>query len=591
VARGAKADAALSAHGVDARLQDGALRRIEFGGCEVVRLIDYPIRDADWGTLPTVTTYEQILGGGRGFRREFRTADGGIAGSFQADLSDDAAGVRLVVELDLSASREVVVNRAGFVVLHPLKGVVGEELRVGRPDGSDRYVRFPELISPSQPVKDILSLSNRVGGVDVSIAFEGDVFEMEDQRNWTDASFKTYCRPLALPRPYRLAAGETVRQRIVVTLTRTGKPERAVAGEPGSGAAIMPDVCLAQEAALGCAPHPDLASIGPQGLLLRVGPSDFHLSATDGLPPCPVTLELVTGSDPAADIRNAAAAMSGAGLSPVRVVALPQGYLQSHQPEGPWPEGATPMDLVPHVRAAFPSAQVGGGMLTNFTEFNRCPPDPAVIDFATFGTTAIVHAADDTSVLETLEAVPHVIASARGVSGDRPLRLGLMSIGMRSNPYGAGVLPNPEGRRLPMAMDDPRQRTAFTAAFAVALAAACARGGVASFAPAMAGGPLGMADAEGCWPLWHAVAALAALAGTTVTIEGGPAAGLVVIRGQGRRGVAGIAANLGPGPVALEDPAVLVPDRAAPDWIDRTGPGAALTLAPMTTAILKGDGA
>ena len=37
---------------------------------------------------------------------------------------------------------------------------------------------------------------------------EGDTFEMEDQRNWTDASYKTYVRPLALPWPYTLRAGE-----------------------------------------------------------------------------------------------------------------------------------------------------------------------------------------------------------------------------------------------------------------------------------------------------------------------------------------------------------------------------------------------
>lgn len=29
--------------------------------------------------------------------------------------------------------------------------------------------------------------------------FEGDVFEMEDQRNWTDASYKTYCTPWGCP--------------------------------------------------------------------------------------------------------------------------------------------------------------------------------------------------------------------------------------------------------------------------------------------------------------------------------------------------------------------------------------------------------
>ena len=37
---------------------------------------------------------------------------------------------------------------------------------------------------------------------------EGDTFEMEDQRNWSDASYKTYVRPLALPWPYVLPAGK-----------------------------------------------------------------------------------------------------------------------------------------------------------------------------------------------------------------------------------------------------------------------------------------------------------------------------------------------------------------------------------------------
>jgi len=40
-----------------------------------------------------------------------------------------------------------------------------------------------------------------------TISFEGDVFETEDQRNWTDASFKTYCPPLRLPYPRPFEAG------------------------------------------------------------------------------------------------------------------------------------------------------------------------------------------------------------------------------------------------------------------------------------------------------------------------------------------------------------------------------------------------
>lgn len=48
---------------------------------------------------------------------------------------------------------------------------------------------------------------------------EGDTFEMEDQRNWTDASYKTYVRPLALPWPYLIAKGDAVDQTITLTVS------------------------------------------------------------------------------------------------------------------------------------------------------------------------------------------------------------------------------------------------------------------------------------------------------------------------------------------------------------------------------------
>ena len=60
---------------------------------------------------------------------------------------------------------------------------------------------------------------------------EGDTFEMEDQRNWTDASYKTYVRPLALPWPYTLASGAALDQS--VTLTVSGDPPPRAAAETG----------------------------------------------------------------------------------------------------------------------------------------------------------------------------------------------------------------------------------------------------------------------------------------------------------------------------------------------------------------------
>jgi hypothetical protein len=254
------------------------------------------------------------------------------------------------------------------------------------------------------------------------------------------------------------------------------------------------------------------------------------------------------------------------------------------------------MDLVPMLRAAFPEAEVGGGMLTNFTEFNRCRPDADAIDFATFGTTAIVHAADDRSVLETLEALGDVFATARTIAATRPLRLGLMSIGMRSNPYGAAVAENPGGARVAMARADPRQRAPFGAAFAVAVAAAAARGGVAAYAPAMTGGPLGMGEDGQLWPIYHVVASLAALAGEPVEVAGRPSSGFVSILGTGRRGVRGVVANLGPETELFAAPAgtaALVLDAGSaadaarePAWIEGAGVHETV-LAPFAVAVLR----
>jgi D-apionolactonase len=431
-------------------IADGAVRAVSFDGTEAVRGIDYPIRDADWRTLVVEETEAQA--GTDSYLRRFRSADGAFEGTFTLRIEAEEDAARLDAAIEIHALRDTAVNRVGFVLLHP--AAAGAALEVVRGDGRREEARFPRHVSPAQPVFDIARLRHRIGPVEVEIAFEGETFEMEDQRNWTDASFKTYCRPLALPRPFPIVSGETIRQRIAVTLRAAGAATAAAAAT-APARCPMPAITLAHEAALSGSPPAALARLGAAGTLLRVDAARPTLD----LPPSlgPVTLEIVTEGDAGGDIRRVQAGCAASGLAPARVVGLPRPYLASHQPEGPWPDGPAPMDLVPLLRRAFPGAEVGGGMLTNFTEFNRHRPDPERIDFATFGTTAIVHAADDRSVLETLEALGDVFASARALAGPRPLRLGLVSIGMRGNPYGAAVAENPARRRVAMALDDPRQ--------------------------------------------------------------------------------------------------------------------------------------
>jgi hypothetical protein len=408
----------------------------------------------------------------------------------------------------MTAHGDMITNRTGFCLLHPLRGVAGESLEIGHPDGRATSTVFPALIAPGQPALDIARLAHRVGPVAVEITLHGEVFEMEDQRNWSDASFKTYCRPLSKPRPFTWAAGAEVAQEMTLVLRHRGKG--TAMAKAATDAPRMPEVVLAVED--GLSPPAALAAFPGLGALWRIDAAGAMADA-QAFAGRRLAVEIVFDDLPG--LSATLAALTSAGVAPARIMALPRPWLKSHQPEGPWPPPPLPADAIPILRAAFPFAMVGGGSLTNFTELNRWRPDPATIDYLSFGSSAIVHAADDPSVIETLEAWPDILASARALAGKRPLHLGLCAIAMRSNPYGADVAHNPGRQRITMAQDDPRQETTFAAAWAVALLAEMAAAGVASVALAMPDGPLGAAGR----PLGHVIRVAAAIAGRPVEVR------------------------------------------------------------------------
>lgn len=587
---GLNAPRSMRAGRISLLIDNGAVRTVRFGGVEVLRGLDTPIRDENWATLPLTTDREDVEPSAEGFsyRRAFSAGED-VSGVFTLSCDDSGVDAKLTADVALTFHNAASLNRAGFTVLHPLAGVTGAPLTARHSDGSSTQTTFPEAVSPGQPVFDLSGLSHTVNGVSVDMEFAGEVFEMEDQRNWTDASYKTYCRPLGWPRPFAVGAGESIRQSVTITLSGGGA---AAADEPNSVAGVVPQILLALDDAISPIsgiPVETTKRIAFDGIQLRcdLPQAPAHMAAAAGLA-LPIDLELVTEGAVAGDI-----AARIADLRPRRVTALPAPYLKSIQPEGPWPV-PTPADTLAAARDAFPDAEIGAGCLTNFTEFNRCPP-AAPSDFTTFGTTAIVHAADDASVVETLEALPHVMRSARRLSGARPVRMGLVSIAMRSNPYGAGVVDNPGGAKLAMAMDDPRQATVFSAAFAVGALAAAIREGIASLSLSMATGPLGILTAAPtrALPLFHVVRAAAVLAGKNATVheEGGRVTIIVE-----KAGICGLVANLsheaqGHDLQALG--AIVLPNAPTPPDFLSAAPlvDGVLTLRPRSAAVLvKGEG-
>jgi hypothetical protein len=212
--------------------------------------------------------------------------------------------------------------------------------------------------------------------------------------------------------------------------------------------------------------------------------------------------------------------------SPFPVVLVsPASDLKCTLPGSPWPPCPPAVELYRAVRRAFSGARLGGGMFSYFTELNRKRPPLAELDFVSFTTSALVHAGDDRSVTESLEALPHIARSVRAIVGSAPYAVGPSAIGMRDNPYGQATAANPGNIRQAMNRNDPRQRGLLGAAWSLAYFAHFARGGAREIALGGAVGPFGAlhtpADypqpgfdgAGGLFPLFHVLRGLARLKG------------------------------------------------------------------------------
>jgi hypothetical protein len=534
----------LVAGPLTALFEGGALRTVSIAGVEVIRMIAFLVRDENWGTFTPAIDGLAIEEDDAGFRVRYRAtcADARRHLVYSAEIVGGPDG-SLVFSAVAEPVTDVETNRTGFIVLHPVEGVAGRPVRVLHTDGREKLSTFPALIDPVQPFLDIRALSHEaLPGVWVTCRMEGDAFEMEDQRNWSDASYKTYVRPLARPWPYVLKAGEALHQS--VTLTVSGPlPTAASAGDAdllveigGESGGTMPAIGLgvpAAEAMNALAVARLLRALGPRHLVCafdtRRDGADVlstYRSLGESVGAAVVLEAVIAGDGPAAELAALADLVRSAALSLAGLTVSPAADLRSVLPGTPWPPVASAEAIAAAARAAFPGVPLGGGMLSYFTELNRKRPPAALLDYVTHTTCPIVHAADDRSVMETLEAMPSILSSTRAFIGDTPYRVGPSAIGCRQNPYGKATTPNPRDERVCLAENDPRQRGLFNAAWTLAYIAACARGGVEAVAMGAPTGPFGVLHRTGegakpgfdggsdaLYPVFHVLAALAGLAG------------------------------------------------------------------------------
>ncbi|PZE86630.1 hypothetical protein DEJ00_17360 [Curtobacterium sp. MCLR17_039] len=208
-------------------LRGAELADVTFRGTLVLRAIRFVVRDHDWRTADDTVLTRTVDGDDERIRIETSERYDGVEvvrTVLEVTVDDDTLRVAAVGTVTRAFRR----NRIGLVVLHP-PTLAGQLLTVRHPSGGVTATAFPFWIAPHQPAVDVAGLDWAAGPVALSLDLTGDVFETEDQRNWTDASFKTYSTPLAEPFPVAITPGTTVRQGLTLRATAGGP-----AGGPGT---------------------------------------------------------------------------------------------------------------------------------------------------------------------------------------------------------------------------------------------------------------------------------------------------------------------------------------------------------------------
>jgi len=493
-------------------LDHGALRWIRCGSREVLRGIYFALRDPQWTTVPGVLSALAVESGADRFRILFRSShrDGPIHFEWEGTLEGDATGtVRFAV--DGEASSTFQKNRLGICVLHPIAECAGGPCEVERADGEVVRGVFPRFISPQQPFVGIRAIRHEVvPGLVAEVRLLGDVFEMEDHRNWSDASFKTYSTPLALPYPAEIRAGTRIQQSVTLSLTGDARPRPVLvsAGDPVRVRVHEDQVRPLPRIGLGASTEGRGPTVAELTLLRKLALDhwrvDLHLGAPGVLGELsraareasalglPLEVALFLSDDAEDDLRGFADLARGQDLR----VGI---WLLFREASATTTDGLAaqarrfllPLD---------PQARFGGGTDANFAELNRGRPSAAELDQVSFSLNPQVHATDDATLVENLASLPSLADSARAFVGSCPLALSPVTL-----------RPRPRGRQPIAEPADPRQASSFGAVWTAGLLAAAMEAGFAALSLFEPTGPRGLVDGDRVHPVFHVLQAWAAL--------------------------------------------------------------------------------
>ncbi|MDB5291584.1 MAG: hypothetical protein JWL69_2825, partial [Phycisphaerales bacterium] len=190
------------------------------GDKEIIRRIYFAVRDGNWATpVPRFTQMDVEKADDHFTIRLAATCKlKAVDYQWSGVITGDADG-KITFRVEGTPNADFDSNRIGLCVLYGNGSLAGQSFQT---DGATPKGVFPPLVSPKLVAEKFHTLRYATAdGLNVACSVEGAIFDMEDQRNWGDSSWKAYA-PLPYAYPH-VTKGDKKAQ--TVTLTVGGKTD------------------------------------------------------------------------------------------------------------------------------------------------------------------------------------------------------------------------------------------------------------------------------------------------------------------------------------------------------------------------------
>jgi hypothetical protein len=466
--------------------ESNRLRSIGTTGGELVRRVYPAIRDEFWNTIPGEISNLSVEKTSDSCRIAFdsRHRRGLLDFLWHGTVIGSPLG-EIVFTMEGSALASFKRKRIGFCVLHAASLCKGMPCSVEHGDGTTTPEIFPLLIAPWQTFTDMRSMTwKTTDGQSAQIRFSGEIFETEDQRNWTDASFKTYGPTIKNAGPELIEKGTVARQTVTIALVQS------VSGSAWRSADRL-RLDFRAGRVTGMQPLLGFTAAAPAGRrALPERPEDKRIDtflqslrfahARIDIRPYGQGIDEAVRQAASIAIRQSAPvecaihftenavaeAMAVAEAFKIHPLSVVQ-FLLYHAggPDIPEPLQVACADLL---RAAFPQAELYAGTDGYFVEVNRARPPLDPVDGLCWSATPQVHTFDEPAIMENLPGLLDMLASAHAMAPGKKLAISPLTLRPRKKPS----LPLKDGG------PDERRGSLFAASWMLGSYAYCIEGGL-----------------------------------------------------------------------------------------------------------------